>query len=89
MNDLEWHLQPTYCSTVRHSLPFKVLLQTSIHRFLSSTGRGEQDGVVFHCAVTVILHTLKRIYTYFRRGHIGYDILPDRLERADRLVIRP
>jgi hypothetical protein len=54
---------------------------------LSSTGRGEQDGVVFHCAFAVILHTLKRIYTYFRRGHIGHDILPDRLERADRLAI--
>ena len=65
MNDLEWHLQPAYCSTVRHSLPFKVLLQTSIHRSLSSTGRGEQDGVVFHCAVTVILHTLERISRIF------------------------
>ena len=54
---------------------------------LSPTGRGEQDGVVFHCAVAVILHTLERIYTYLCRGHVGHGGLPDRLEYSDRLAI--
>jgi hypothetical protein len=54
---------------------------------LSLVGRGKQDGVVFPCAVAVMLHTLERSYTYCRRGYVGHNILPGRLERAGRLAI--
>ena len=49
---------------------------------------GERDGAVFPCAVAVMLHTLERSYTYYRRGYVGHNVLPDRLERANRLAIR-
>jgi hypothetical protein len=81
------------------SLPWALLMWSYVFYYLSRcysqysrisvspTGYGEQDGVIFHCAVAVMLHTHERIYTYLRRGHVGHGGLPGRLGYSDCLAI--